>query len=103
MILLNPRIYGYYTSAEQQQPEYDPGLCAACPICGNTLNAVDVRTISLMVPEQMYSEGARLFAYGDRSYFYRVHRSCHESLTEAERSRVDGLLIDAIYSTRNTN
>ena len=71
---MNP-IYGYFTDGNQTTPVFDPGLIAACPICGNTLNPVDVRTISLMVP-------------GDsRSYFYRVHRSCHEPLTEAEQVR----------------
>lgn len=84
-------IYGYFTDANQSQPAFDPGLDVACPICGRNLSAVDVRTISLAVPKDT------------RSYFYRVHRSCHEPLTEVERSKVDGLLIDAFYSTRNTN
>lgn len=38
-----------------------------------------------------------------RSYFYRVHQTCHEPLSEQERVRVDGLLIDAIYSAGNMN
>lgn len=85
------RMYGYYTDASQTVPEFDPGLDALCPICAGKLNVVDVRTISLMVP-------------GDsKSYFYRVHRSCHEPLSEQERIRMDGLLIDAVCSTRNTN
>lgn len=85
------RIYGYFTDSAQTEPVFDPGVGVPCPICTNELDAIDVRTISLMVP-------------GDsRSYFYRVHRSCHEPLTEQERIRVDGVLIDAIYSTRNTN
>lgn len=85
------RTYGYFTDASQTIPVFDPGLDAPCVICANKLNAVDVRTISLMIP-------------GDsRSYFYRVHRSCHEPLTEEERIRVDGVLIGAIHSARNTN
>jgi len=85
------RIYGYFTAPEQTEPVYDPGISAPCPICSSTLDAIDVRTISLMVP-------------GDsRSYFYRVHRSCHEPLSEAERIKVDGLLIDAIFSSRSVN
>lgn len=84
-------IYGYFTDATQTSPVFDPGVSVPCPICTKELDAIDVRTISLMVP-------------GDsRSYFYRVHRSCHEPLTEQERIRVDGLLIDAIHSTKNTN
>lgn len=85
------RIYGYFTDAAQTEPVFNPGVGVPCPICANELDAINVRTVSLMVP-------------GDsRSYFYRVHRSCHEPLTEEERIRVDGVLIDAIYSTRNTN
>jgi len=84
-------IYGYFTDAAQIVPAHDPGLDVLCPICGKPLNADDVRTISLMVP-------------GDnRSYFYRVHRSCHEPMSEGERCKVDGLLIDSIYSSRNVN
>lgn len=85
------KIYGYFTEAAQVAPVYDPGLNVPCPICAIELNPVDVRTISLMVPDD------------SRSYFYRVHRSCHEPLTEIERILVDGLLIEAIYSTRNGN
>ena len=85
------QIYGYFTEPTQTVPVYDPGLNVLCPICATSLHPTDVRTISLMVPDD------------SRSYFYRVHRSCHEPLSEAERILVDGLLIDAIYSTRNTN
>lgn len=84
-------IYGYYTDYSQTQPVFDPGLDVLCPICGHTLKADDIRTISLAVPDDV------------KSYFYRVHKSCHEPLNEAQRAQVDGLLIDAIYSTRNTN
>lgn len=83
--------YGYYDSPLQTAPAYDPGLDALCPICAGPLDLDDVRTISLMVPGD------------DRSYFYRVHRSCHEPLSEERRSAVDGLLIDAIYAKRNMN
>lgn len=85
------QIYGYFTDPQQTEPVFDPGLSVPCPICADMLNAVDVRTISLMVPGDL------------RSYFYRVHRSCHEPLSEQERIGVDGLLINLIYSTRNTN
>lgn len=85
------RIYGYFTNATQTVPVFDPGLNVPCPICTKDLDPVDVRTISLMVPDD------------DRSYFYRVHRSCHEPLTTEQETQLDGLLIDAIYSGRNTN
>jgi hypothetical protein len=84
-------IYGYFTDYQQTQPAFDPGLSVACPICGDALDENDVRTISLAVPKDV------------KSYFYRVHKSCHEPLSKEQRSKVDGLLIDAIYSARNTN
>lgn len=34
------RIYGYFTDARQAEPEFDPGLCVTCPICGQVLDAV---------------------------------------------------------------
>lgn len=97
-------IYGYFTSAGQSKPEYDPGLDGVpCPICSKDLDPGDVRTISLMVPKEWFTDGKRVSVSGDRSYFYRVHKSCHEPLSEVERSKVDSLLIDAICSTKNTN
>jgi hypothetical protein len=84
-------IYGYFTDPFQAEPVYDPDLDVPCQICAQPLDATDVRTISLMVPDDT------------RSYFYRVHRSCHEPLSETERCSVDGLLVDAIYSARNVN
>lgn len=39
----------------------------------------------------------------ERSYFYRAHKACYDSLDETAKSRVDGLLVDAVISTRNTN
>jgi len=84
-------IYGYFTEAAQTVPVFDPGMNVPCPVCLAMLDVIDVRTISLMVPDDT------------RSYFYRLHRSCHERLSEDERVKVDGLLIDAIYSARNVN
>jgi hypothetical protein len=94
--------YGYYDSPEQTAPVYDPGVIdVLCPICGKTLTdreAQDrsfcnsIRTISLLV-------------LGDsRSYFYRVHATCHEPLSQSQRSSIDGLLIDAIAGAqKNVN
>ncbi len=86
------RLYGYYTDPTQIVAAYDPGIDGVpCLICNQDLDVINLRTISLMVPDD------------SRSYFYRVHRSCHEPLSEAGRIEVDGLFIDAIYSSRNRN
>lgn len=62
-------IYGWFDDPEQSLPSYDPPRDASCLFCGNAIRADDVRTHSLMVPEE----------YASRSYFYRTHRSCAES------------------------
>lgn len=86
-------IYGYYDSPTQTEPVYDPGLNVDCPACGQPLN-LPVTTISLALYDRQN---------GDRSYFYRAHKQCYDALDERQRGALDGLLIDAIASTRNTN
>lgn len=86
------RIYGYYDSPLQPVPVYDPGIVnVCCPICGELLNENNIRTISLMALED------------NRSYFYRVHKSCHINLTQEQQANLDGRLIDMIYATKNVN
>lgn len=83
-------MFGYFTAPEQTEPVYDPGLEVNCPACNQRLSRPMV-TPSLMVP-------------GDsRSYFYRMHKACSDSITPEQESNIDGLLIDAIYKTREVN
>lgn len=86
-------IYGYYDSPTQDRPVFDPGLDVDCPSCGSRLES-PLKTISLMFYDR---------EVGDRSYFYRTHKNCYDSLDEVQRGNLDGLLIDAIASTRNQN
>lgn len=86
-------IYGYYDSADQDQPAFDPGLNGDCPSCGKPLEP-PLKTISLMLYDR---------EHGDRSYFYRTHKDCYDKLDERQQGALDGLLIDAIASTRHTN
>lgn len=88
-------IYGYFDNATQTEPKHDPGLNVPCPVCSKTLD-FPMKTISLMVPTKEWERP-------DRSYFYRAHKRCYESLDDAGKSRVDGLIVDAIVSTRNVN
>lgn len=88
-------IYGYFDNAAQLTPAYDPGLNVVCPICAVTVSE-PLKTISLMVPTK---DGH----WPERSYFYRTHKDCYDRLDGAGKTRVDGLLIDAICSARNTN
>ena len=89
------RIYGYFDSPEQVEPVHDPPLTVSCPVCGKELSR-PVKTISLMVP---LPNGG----WPERSYFYRTHKHCYDNLDETGKSRIDGLLVDAIVNARNTN
>ena len=79
--------YGYFDNVNQTTPAYDPGLSVPCLICEKVLSVDDIRTVSLMIPND------------GRSYFYRVHKSCHEPLDEQARVALDGRLIDVIAVT----
>lgn len=82
--------YGYFSSPDQSEPEYDPGTHVDCPICHHPLSRAIV-TISLM-------------AKGDsRSYFYRVHKVCYARLDEQQKTDLDSLIVDAIVAARNAN
>ena len=80
------RIYGWFSSAEAPEPDYDPPHDAACPCCGAALRPDDVRTISLMWHDRR----------DGRAYFYRTHRTCHQALTEAEQAALDGEIFDRV-------
>ena len=84
-------IYGYFDKPELFEPTYDPGMDAPCLICHYKLSIFPVRTISLMLEND------------SRSYFYRVHIVCHDSLTEQQQSDLDGLIIDARAKIRDIN
>jgi hypothetical protein len=75
-------IFGYFESADQTKPSFDPGMAALCPYCLKKLEA-PVRTTSLM-------------ADGDcRSYFYRAHRECAETATPGQMSEIESSLTAA--------
>jgi hypothetical protein len=62
--LNTPSWVGYYDHDWQDEPTYDPGLDADCPICHEPLRDWPVRTTSLMAVS------------GTRSLFYRMHQHC---------------------------
>lgn len=61
-------LVGYFTSAEQTEPVYDPPHDGPCLVCWKPLHEGDVRTICLMPAERAVA-----------SVFFRVHRTCAES------------------------
>jgi hypothetical protein len=76
-------IFGYFDSADQTKPAFDPGLGVDCPFCGAPLDIGEPRrTISFM-----------RMARG-RSYFYRAHSVCADAATPEQEAAVESWLID---------
>jgi len=76
-------LFGYFDDTSQT-PAYDPGLDVICIYCRKKLE-LPVRSYSLMVPGN------------NRSYFYRVHRHCSDTMqAEGSESHYDGIIIDTI-------
>lgn len=82
----NPLV-GYYDRADQpvDQPTYDPPHEGPCVVCYKPLTAETVRTISVMAMPDTHPT---------RSYFYRLHRACHDSLTPEEQGALDHGVLD---------
>ncbi len=96
---------GWFSRADQETPEYDPRAHADCPICTLPVFAGELASGS---PPQ---DGSRreiktisfLLALDSRpgldgitrSYFYRVHTSCYDKLSDVGRTRLDETLIAA--------
>jgi len=81
------KVYGYYDRADQpiDQPTINPALDGPCLFCGKPLTDEDMRTHSMMA-----MDGAQ------RSFFYRTHRTCHESADDKSRNAIDQVVWDSI-------
>lgn len=64
------QVYGWYDSATQTKPTYDPPHDAPCIACGFPITPDNVCTTSMMIPGE------------PRSYFYRTHRTCANAAPE---------------------
>jgi hypothetical protein len=78
---LRPDVFGYYDDPCSDTPAHDPGMDGKCAACGKALDR-PVVTISV----------ARL--KGDRSYFFRSHKACWESLSEEDQGLIESVAID---------
>ena len=83
-------IYGWFDDPKKAAAS-DPPHDAPCMICGKPVHANDVRTISIMMPQTAPF----------RSYFYRLHRTCHAPLSEHRRREIDAVVWDAIRHYRD--
>jgi hypothetical protein len=81
--LKSPAIFGYFDRPEQERPSYNPSLAVPCPHCLTPVGKEGIQTVSLMP------------VGGDRSYFYRVHVSCHDSASKDDVEIIEGSVIDA--------
>ena len=88
MAVVGPlRLWGWFDDATQKVPTYDPPYDAPCPYCFAPLTPDDVRTVCIMHQAPSYAK---------RSYFYRVHRTCHTLVSLEENNAMDGRIFDAI-------
>lgn len=79
-----PPIPGFYISAHDDAPYFDPGD-VPCPFCLVLTSDDDVRTYSLMP-----------LAGIELSAFYRTHRTCASAAPAAELELLDHMVIGAM-------
>lgn len=79
--------FGYYDEATQTKPAYDPRKQAPCLICGKVWQDDDVRTLSIMAYDKWRRE---------KSWFYRVHKSCHEAMSDEEKGFFESTMFDFV-------
>ena len=77
-------LLGYFDDLCQTEPAYDPPHDGPCIVCMKPLTPDTVRTVSLM--DGGPGTGRDFPA---RSWFYRLHRACDDSLTDFERGELD--------------
>ena len=82
-------IFGYFDSAEQSEPAYDPGLETLCPCCLSPVgDGSGITTISLLAEEDV------------RSFFFRAHKGCWQRASDEEKSVIESSLIDSRVTDR---
>lgn len=82
------RLWGWFDDADQTDGSYEPPHDAPCPYCLAPITAADVRTTNLMWASD---------AYAQRSYFYRMHRTCSDKArADGKPDEMDGRILDAI-------
>lgn len=72
---------GYYDAPGKTEPDWDPGLDIDCPVCERPLS--DNPTVTINV--------RRLDQKPYMSWFYRLHKGCHATLSERECMEMDEL------------
>lgn len=75
---------GYFDQPGQVAPAFDPGLDAQCLACWKPLRGQPRVTISLMWEE-----------WRERSYFFRVHKACWETMSLGERQQYEESILEA--------
>ncbi len=82
-----PKMYGWFSSPDQEVPDYDPPRNAPCPHCGEPLHEGDVRTHSFANIDG-----------GNRSYFYRTHKTCDLEASDSIRDAMTEAVIRQIIA-----
>ena len=82
---INTQYIGWFADAGET-PEYDPKEKGSCPVCAKIVGRHSLenplKTISIM-------------KVGDsRSFFFRTHKPCWESVDENEQNTIESSIID---------
>lgn len=77
-------VFGWFENASEIT-SHDPGRKGVCAVCAIQIGQGKVKTISL-IPD----------AIKIRSYFFRTHSNCWNSISEDERCLIESSLIDEI-------
>ena len=77
-------IFGYFDRPSQTEPAFDPGMRTICPVCMLVLGRP-------VVTVDLWRKG------DNRSYFYRMHKSCAENPENRDEIRkIESSLVDSI-------
>ena len=79
---IKPKLFGWYDSPEQEvtKPTYNPPMI--CLYCTKKINKEDCRTVSILGEKQ-------------RSYFYRVHKLCHDNTSSEEQIMYETSILES--------
>lgn len=82
---INAQYIGWFTDTGET-PEHDPKEKGLCPVCAKLVGRHSLenplKTISLMK------------AGDSRSFFFRAHKHCWESISEDEQNAIESSIID---------
>lgn len=74
-------LFGYFDSPGQETPAHDPGINAPCLVCFRPLDYPNTPIVTISF--------SAYFDNAERSYFYRCHKACYNSLSDQEKGDIE--------------